>query len=267
MDDTIVNASDPLAKLVVDTDELDRQKLTELLTDYCAISKDGQIRPITKFPSLDTASKILVIILAQKAANALDLSDTDQISPKQVELISGLPGSTVRNKLGDLRDNRIVSAVNGSYSIPNHSILNITLSTIEKSENGGRTAKVRTQVPRRKRANSESLEKLLLIEQSQIGLKRLNLLLQPGKYLERSLAVLAIAREIGIESLSPADITQFLKEKIRVNVIRENISSALGRATKYVDRFRLEQNGAYGYKIMVPGEKLLEEALETIKEE
>lgn len=262
MEDTV---NDPLSQLVIDADELDRQKLTELLNGYCVIAKDGQIRAITNFPSLDTTSKIVAILLAQKAVNALGFSDTDQISPKQIELISGLPGSTVRGKLGGLREQRVVESINGKYSIPNHSILHIALNTEERSEKDI-AAKKRTQGPRKKKINSESLEKLLQVEQNQIGTKRLSLLLHSGKYLERALAVLAIAREIGVESLSPSDITQFLKEKIRIKVIRENISLALGRGTKYVDRFRLGHNGAYGYKIMLPGEKLLEEALASITE-
>lgn len=257
--------NDPLSQLIIDTDELDRQKLTSLLNGYCAISKEGQIRPITNFPNLDSTSKILAILLAQKAIQALGLSDTDQISPKQIEQLTGLPGGTVRGRLTNLREQRIVEGVNGTYSIPNHSILTITLNVVETSEKKVKNTK-RLNGSRKKKINSESLEKLLQVDQSQIGEKRLTLLLQSGKYLERSLAVLAIAREVGIESLSPADITQFLKEKIRMNVIRENISLALGRGTKYVDRFRLGQKGAYGYKIMVPGDKLLEETLASIKE-
>ena len=83
--------------------------------------------------------------------------------------------------------------------------------------------------------------------------------------MERALAVLTIAKEIGIESLTPSDVTKFLKEKIRVNVIRENISLALGRGTKYVDRSPRSQGGVYSYRIMVAGDKLLEEALKAIK--
>lgn len=258
--------NDPLTQLVIDADELDRQKLSELLNGYCGISKDGEIRPVTNFPSLDTTSKILAILLAQKAVHALGYSDSDQIPPKKIESITGLPGSTVRNRLIDLRQRRIVDSLNGNYSIPNHSVIHISLNSVENPEKNLKPTKPRVQVSRKTKANSEDLEKLLKIEQSQIGEKRLNLLLSSGKYLEKALAVLSIAREMGIESLTPSDITQFLKEKIRVNVIRENISLALGRGTRYVDRFRVGQNGAFGYKIMVLGDKLLESALEQKKE-
>lgn len=257
---------DPLSGLIADIDELDRQKLMELLTGYCVLSKDGQIRPITNFYSLDTKSKLLVIILAQKAARALGLADTDWISPKQIEIFSGVPGGTVRPKLVSMSQERLVETNNGNYSIPNHAIPRIILNSGHVSTGGNKQKVMKVSRTRKARKNSENLQKLLQIEQSKIGENRLNLLLKSGKYLERSLAVLAIAREIEVEYLSPAEITQFLKEKIRVNVLRENISLALGRATRYVDRFRLDQGGAYGYKIMVPGEKLLEKILTELKE-
>lgn len=260
MDD---QSQDPLSKLIANTDELDRHKLFELLDGYCLISKDGSVHPATNFSSLDTPSKIIAILLTQKAVKALNLLEIDQLSPKQIETISGLPGSTVRNNLALLLQKRLVNNSGGSYSIPNHVIISVELNSVKQNEKTTKISRSRTPVARKTKENSEVLNKLLQIEQSKIGENRLNLLLSTGQYLERALAVLLIARESGIESLTPSEITQFLKEKIRVNVIRENISLALGRATKYVDRFRVGQNGAFGYKIMVAGEKLLETTLES----
>ena len=76
--------SDPLSKLIADTDELDRQKLSDLLSGYCLISKDGNIHLAPNFPNLDTSGKITVILLAQKAIKALGMSETEQLSPKQI---------------------------------------------------------------------------------------------------------------------------------------------------------------------------------------
>lgn len=256
--------SDPLSQLVVNTEELDRKKLTELLDGYCAISQDGQIRPMANFPQLDSTSKVLAIILAQKAVKALGLVETEQISPSSIESISGLPGGTVRVKLMELRQQRLVDSTKGSYSIPNHSIIHIKLNVGQSLKKDSSSARARTHGIKTSQPNSEELTKLLLINQEQIGEKRLSLLLSPGKYLERALAVLTLAREMGIEALTPSDITRFMKEKIRVNVIRENISLALGRGTKYVDRSPSTQSGVYSYRIMVAGDKLLEEVIKTL---
>ncbi|KKS96463.1 MAG: hypothetical protein UV73_C0010G0048 [Candidatus Gottesmanbacteria bacterium GW2011_GWA2_43_14] len=259
-------SDDPLSQLIVNTEELDRKKLAELLDGYCAISKDGQIRPISNFPQLDSTSKVLAIILAQKAAKTLGLVETDQISPSSIEEISGLPGGTVRVKLMELRQQRIVDSTKGSYSIPNHSIIHVRLNTGQNPKKGPVLSRAKTHVTKTAKPDSEELKKLLPINQEQIGEKRLNLLLSPGKYLERALAVLTIAREIGIEALTPNDITRFMKEKIRVNVIRENISLALGRGTKYVDRSPSTQRGVYSYRIMVSGDQLLERALKILSQ-
>lgn len=257
---------DPLSKLKVDTEELDRKKLAELLDGYCIISKEGQIRPISNFPQLDSRSKILAIILAQKAAKALGLTKTDQIASSLIESVSGLPGGTVRVKLMELRQQRVVDSIKGSYSIPNHSIIDISLNIGQNLKKDASPTRTKGHSTKTTQPDSEEFTKLLQINQEQIGEKRLNLLLSPGKYLERALAVLAIAREVGVDALTPSDITKFLKEKIRVNVIRENISLALGRGTKYVDRSPNGQGGVYSYRIMVAGDKLLEDTLASIKE-
>lgn len=227
--------------------------------------KEGQIRPLDQFLKLDTSSKIIAIILAKKAANALKYADTDKISPKEIQALSGLPGGTVRFTLMELRRKMLVNSEKGGYSIPNHAILNLSLNTIE-----GRPRKRVKQSARRNgkfklvQPESKDLSKLLEVSQEKIGEKRLSLLLLPGKYLERSLAVLTIAREMAIDTLTPNEITRFLKEKIRTSVKRENISLALGRGTRFVDRYPDEHAGGYRYKIMVAGEKLLEEAIQKM---
>lgn len=255
---------DPLSKLKVNTDELDRKRLAELLDGFCVISEDGQIRPVANFSLLDSTSKVLAIILAQKAAKAMGLSNTDKISSGLIESISGL-GSTARVKLMELRQQRVIDSIKGNYSIPNHSIIHVTLNVVQQQKNRNVMIKKRSHGAKTAPPDSEELIKLFKINQEQIGEKRLDLLLSSGKYLERALAVLSIGREIGIEALTPTDITRFLKEKIRANIIRENISLALGRGTKYVDRFPSNRKGVYSYRIMAAGDKLLENILNQIE--
>ena len=81
-------------------------------------------------------------------------------------------------------------------------------------------------------------------------------MLKPGFNLERSLAVLKIARDNGINDLTPAEIEIFLKDKIRAGGIwKSNISLYLGKkGTRYVDRYRDPSGSGYTYRIMVLGE-------------
>lgn len=253
--------ADPLSKLVINTDELDRKKLSELLAGYCVISPDGSVRVDTNFIKLDAPSKILAILLAQKAAKALRLADADTLAPKHVELISGIPGGTVRRELRELYMQRLVENNNGNYNIPNHAVSRISLN-IDKRTKSASKPRSTSFGSRKTRQNSEELDKLLNLDQATISEQQLNLLLSPGKYLEKSLLVLTLAREMGIESLSPNDISMFLREKIRVAVKRENVSLALGRGIRYVDRFADSKHGGYTYRIMAAGDKLLEETIQ-----
>lgn len=259
--DTQDNSDNPLLKLVVDTNELDKKKLTELLEGYCGISKEGQIRPMPNFSRLNTTSKILAVLLAKKASQVLNYTDTNELSPKAIESITGIPGGTVRFKLMELRQKRLIDGEKGSYSIPNHAVLKINLETEQRPAKSTKSSKARVHSTKTDQISSEELTKLFNIDQTLIGEKKLDLLLSPGRYLERSLAVLSIAREIGVEALTPNEIARFLKEKIRTSVRSENISLALGRGTRFVDRFPDHQTGGYRYRIMAAGDRLLEDAI------
>ena len=71
---------------------------------------------------------------------------------------------------------------------------------------------------------------MLQINQESIAPELIDLMLKPGFNLERSLAVLKIARDNGINDLTPAEIEIFLKDKIRAGGIwKSNISLYLGK--------------------------------------
>lgn len=257
--------NDPLQKLVIDVTELDKEKLRSLLVDYLAISKEGQIVVLPNFSQLSTTNKILAIVLARRAAHALGLSEKDLISPKEIEEKTGIPGGTVRRELGELRDKRLLINIKGSYSVPNYAIPNISMESLIKGQSSSvralRKGERRSTKPMA--SKSDRLQKLLQISQESIKPNLLNLMLAPGLYLERSLTVLKLARENEVDGLTPAEITAFLKEKIRAGgIYKENISYALGKkGTRYVDRFPDPSGKGYIYKIMVSGEKLLENKL------
>jgi len=75
--------------------------------------------------------------------------------------------------------------------------------------------------------------------------------------LERSLSILLVAKDLGVDGLSPPRIAEILTEKFRVKTRREHVSTRLSEATKLVDR-RKEGRG-FTYRIMGAGEKHLED--------
>ena len=80
-----------------------------------------------------------------------------------------------------------------------------------------------------------------------------------GKLLEKSLAVLKLARDqLGIDGLTAPQISDILIKKFRVSsVYRQNVSSDLSKATQYVHR--LKTGNEYKYLLMAAGESRLAE--------
>lgn len=74
--------------------------------------------------------------------------------------------------------------------------------------------------------------------------------------LTQSLMILQIAHEeLGIDTLSPAEISAALKEKFKLKVSSTTVSARLGEATKLVDRS--SSGSGHRYRLMLPGEKYI----------
>jgi hypothetical protein len=260
---------DPLKKLIVDVKALDRQRLVELLDGIVIISTEGELSVLPKFSNLSTKNKVLALVLGRRASHALNFSEKDSMTPKELEEASGLPGGTLRPLLMKMASasDRILVNKGGSYHIPNYAIPSISLEELAKnspseSSRGRSRGSVTKPSQSQNRAKTESLQKLLEIELDKVDPKLQSLMVSPGKYLERALAVLKIGRENQIDYLTPAEITGFLKEKIRPGALTQsNISYALGKDSRYADRIPNHENGGYSYRITARGEKLLGDVL------
>lgn len=260
---------DPLKQLLVDTKTLDKEKLANLILGNLGISEGGEIVILPGFSELTTKSKILSFMLAKKAAKIMSLTTNDSTTIKEVSQRTGLPEGTLGRELSELKQLRFVLN-EGGYFIPDYAV---HLISIEKKSNTtvkqnskrisrktSRTVTSGNQVDR-----SEKLNKLLQINQESIKPEFIDLMLRPGLYLERSLAVLKIARDNGIDDLTPVEIETFLKDKVRSGATwKSNISLYLGKGTRYADRFRDSSGSGFTYRIMVPGEQYLEEALKKL---
>jgi hypothetical protein len=75
--------------------------------------------------------------------------------------------------------------------------------------------------------------------------------------LERSLSILLIAKNLGIDGLSPPRIAEILTDKFRVKTRRQHVGAHLSSATKFVDRHK--EGRGFSYRIMGAGEKHLED--------
>ncbi len=116
-----MQTDDPLAMLLLDAAEVDRALLAEALSDRVGIdSKSGRIVPLPGYAALNARQKVLVILLAAKAASLLGVRDTEVMPAQDVIATSGLPRGTVAPKLKELRDGGLVGQdTDRAYYVPN----------------------------------------------------------------------------------------------------------------------------------------------------
>jgi hypothetical protein len=118
--------TNPLETLLVDADEINLDLLAAGLQPYVAIdSKDGHLHFRPGYETLPPKSRVLVCLLGQKASTLLKKSESEVLTPKAIEMTTGLPGGTVRGKLLELKNARLITADGpGKYRIAAHQIGN-----------------------------------------------------------------------------------------------------------------------------------------------
>lgn len=119
-----MDTNDPLSKLVVDTNGLDRQKLADLLGPYVFFDQISHKMSFTdKFNILDkNADRLEIVFLADKA-RALFFKDEEKEGLSQVEFLALeiMPAGSIKSTLKQLFDNRKVLKNNdGKYYIPGY---------------------------------------------------------------------------------------------------------------------------------------------------
>lgn len=124
---------DPLNKLLVDKDDINKQRLTDALEDKVMIDKEtGEPVPTSNFDELDSGRRIVAILLARKVAKIIGIIDSSEeglqssVLSDYVKVASG----TVRNHVGK-RD--FISQDNqyGGYYIPDTAV-NQAIDYLEK---------------------------------------------------------------------------------------------------------------------------------------
>lgn len=120
-----MNSRDPLADLLVDADELDRAGLARALRNRVAIDKaSARLQIADGYASLDSKRKLLALLLAQKAAHLLDMSETESLSHSAMVAMSGMPKGTAAPTLKGLKETHLVAQDESkAYYVPNASLL------------------------------------------------------------------------------------------------------------------------------------------------
>jgi hypothetical protein len=118
-----VTIEDPLRELVVDSVEVDRQRIADALRGVVGIDKSGQVLPQQGFEGMTADGKVLAFLLARKAAVLLDLAEDEPIGPKDLAKQAGMPEGTVAPTVRGLLGRRLVSQdVDSAYYLSPHQV-------------------------------------------------------------------------------------------------------------------------------------------------
>lgn len=117
-----MDTKNPLLSLVTN-DEVDLQKVTEILASFIGINKEnGLIFLKPEFTSLLAQEKLQILLLAVKAKCLLGFSKEENISPKDLIDLSSLQPGTVKVSLKRLKDAHLIEGAEGLYEFPNYRI-------------------------------------------------------------------------------------------------------------------------------------------------
>ena len=130
-------STDPLEQVFVKPEQVEGQHralLAKLIFPFAGINAEsGEVHFKPTADDLNSKQKILVYLLCRLALSTRpNTSFSAAVSPKEVEHGTNLPGGTVRPKLSQLVDERIVLKSGDGYMVPASS-LNRALKELESA--------------------------------------------------------------------------------------------------------------------------------------
>ena len=260
----------PLENLIL-KESLNKDILASILDGFIKINPDsGEIMLLPNYSKLKNKEQIIIILLSFKALKELGLREKEEVSPKKIERVSQMLGGTSRWILRDLVAERVLICEKSKYKVPNFLLHNIKdkfekidLEVRSKKEKRGAVGKVG-----KSRKDFSRIKAILESEQKFSDDSFSFLIDERGKYLEKALLILKMAKdEFDIDGLTSAEITEILRNKIRVPRIQHsNISLFLGKNknSRYV--FRDKHKEGYIYKLTKIGEDFISD-LDSIEVE
>ena len=255
-------SNDPLKKLIL-KDDLNREVLASILEKFVKIDlSNGQIILLPDYSKLKNKEQVLIVLLAFKTLKVWEVRKNEETSPKEIEQATQLVGSTIRGILRDLVNEKLVICDKGKYKIPNFLLYQLK-DKFENLDLGGRIKRESKKggVSKLKRIQKDfsRIKSILEVDPKIFNDYHDFLVDTRGKYLEKALLILKIAKDkFSIDGLTPAEIAEILRNKIRVPHIHQtNISLYLGstKNSRYV--FRDPFKGGYIYKLTEPGESFI----------
>lgn len=120
--------NDQLDELFVSGKEVDQELVVKILSPFLKIDSDScTIVPNEQWQELSNDLKIILFLVARKAMKLRDLPiETEGALPSEIEKETGVKGGSIRPKLKELYEKKIVNKTNDSkYFIPTYSLARI----------------------------------------------------------------------------------------------------------------------------------------------
>ena len=144
---------DPLAALIVDGEELDKERIVEALKGTAGLNRRGEVVQLGMFAQLKARQKVLAYLLGYKAAEILGLRSDHTGGAAELARATGLAEGTVYPTLTQLRSDRAVSQdSNSRYFIAHHQVAG-ACDKVTSTSSSPTSGKKR---PRRQRASPAS---------------------------------------------------------------------------------------------------------------
>ncbi len=235
--------------------EADIGVLIEILAPYLRIDPEKEeIFLLPDFSKLRYKDGIVVVLLGVKLLKEKGIRKSELVGPTEIERISNINLSTIKNALRELGKERIAISEKGKYMIPNF-VLEVLKDRLKEPR--GRSFKV----PKRKRVYKDfsRIKGILESKPDEFAGELYGFLIRKkGEYLKKALIIIKLAKEkYEIDGLTAAEITKILREHLRVpKVHHPNITTALGSrsASEYVFKQPAKSKKVYLYKLTKSGE-------------
>lgn len=120
--------TDPLARLVVDQQEVDRGLLATVLQPHVALDLNREAFSFRRGSrsSLKNAQVVLVTLLARKALVLLGAEMEEPLTPKELESLTGMKGGSIRPALKTLADDGAIRRDEaGRYFVPDFALADV----------------------------------------------------------------------------------------------------------------------------------------------
>lgn len=114
--------AEALQALIVDDTAIQDEILAGLLRDRIQLTASGGIIFTSASSGLNVRSRALIGLLGAAALARLNKRPQTAITPKELEILIGIPGGTLRPALRELVSRRLIRATKGRYDVPPYAI-------------------------------------------------------------------------------------------------------------------------------------------------